>query len=173
MRFETSQHMRLGQQMRLAPRMIQSMEILQMPLTELQERIEQELESNATLERAETEGEAPVAPEAEASAMELRVDDTGEEDFARLDAFVRDNPEATDGDEPTPGHNDHAADRATRGSRRLHDAGAATVTPARGDGRGPRPVSVAVRAVAASVGSGGCGVWSSAAGGVDHPAPGP
>ena len=43
MRFDTSQHMRMGQQMKLAPRMIQSMEILQMPLTELQERIEQEL----------------------------------------------------------------------------------------------------------------------------------
>ena len=41
MRFETSQHMKLGQQMKLAPRMIQSMEILQMPLAELQERIEQ------------------------------------------------------------------------------------------------------------------------------------
>ena len=50
MRFDTSQSMKLGQQMKLAPRMIQSMEILQMPLAELEERIEQELENNATLE---------------------------------------------------------------------------------------------------------------------------
>jgi RNA polymerase sigma-54 factor len=35
MRFEHGQHMKLGQQMKLAPRMIQSMEILQMPLAEL------------------------------------------------------------------------------------------------------------------------------------------
>ena len=53
MRFETSQHMKLGQHMKLAPRMIQSMEILQMPLAELEERIEQELGSNPTLELEE------------------------------------------------------------------------------------------------------------------------
>ena len=52
MRFETSQQMKLGQQMKLAPRMIQSMEILQLPLMALQERIEQELESNVALELA-------------------------------------------------------------------------------------------------------------------------
>ena len=52
MRFDASQHMRLNQQMKLAPRMIQSMEILQMPFAELQERIEQELESNVALEEA-------------------------------------------------------------------------------------------------------------------------
>jgi len=53
MRFETAQHMRLSQQMKLAPRMIQSMEILQMPLMALQERIDQELESNIALEQLE------------------------------------------------------------------------------------------------------------------------
>ena len=58
MRFETQQSMKLGQQMKLAPRMIQSMEILQMPLAELQERIQQELESNPTLELAEASAAA-------------------------------------------------------------------------------------------------------------------
>ena len=53
MRFETAQHMKLSQQMKLAPRMIQSMEILQMPLMALQERIDQELESNIALEQLE------------------------------------------------------------------------------------------------------------------------
>ncbi|MCZ6494466.1 MAG: hypothetical protein O6933_10360, partial [Planctomycetota bacterium] len=45
MRFELGQHMRMSQQMKLAPRIIQSMEILQLPMLALQERIEQELES--------------------------------------------------------------------------------------------------------------------------------
>ena len=53
MRFDTSQQMRMGQHMKLAPRMIQSMEILQMPMMQLQERIEQELESNIALEQVE------------------------------------------------------------------------------------------------------------------------
>lgn len=42
--------MRLDQRMKLAPRMIQSMEILQMAQQALEERIEQELSSNPTLE---------------------------------------------------------------------------------------------------------------------------
>jgi RNA polymerase sigma-54 factor len=45
--------MKMGQHMKLAPRMIQSMEILQMPLLQLEERIAQELESNVTLEADE------------------------------------------------------------------------------------------------------------------------
>lgn len=53
MRFDTTQQMKLSQQMKLAPRMIQSMEILQMPLMALQERIDQELESNIALEQLE------------------------------------------------------------------------------------------------------------------------
>lgn len=53
MRIDTGQQMRLGQQMKLSPRMIQSMEILQMPAQALEERIEQELASNPTLELRE------------------------------------------------------------------------------------------------------------------------
>lgn len=53
MHFNTNQSVRLGQQMKLAPKMIQSMEILQMALPALQERIDQELESNAALELVE------------------------------------------------------------------------------------------------------------------------
>ena len=41
--------------MKLAPRMIQSMEILQLPLMALEERIEQELAANPVLERGEVE----------------------------------------------------------------------------------------------------------------------
>jgi RNA polymerase sigma-54 factor len=49
--------MKLGQQMKLAPRMIQSMEILQLSSQALEERIEQELENNATLEIAGPEAD--------------------------------------------------------------------------------------------------------------------
>jgi RNA polymerase sigma-54 factor len=51
--------MRLEQRMKLAPRMIQSMEILQLPLMALEERIEQELAANPVLERKESEFEPP------------------------------------------------------------------------------------------------------------------
>jgi RNA polymerase sigma-54 factor len=50
MRLEMSAQMRMEQKMKLAPRMIQSMEILQLPILALQERIEQELNSNPVLE---------------------------------------------------------------------------------------------------------------------------
>lgn len=60
MRFDASQHMSMGQHMKLAPRMIQSMEILQMPLLQLEERIAQELESNVTLEADEGGGDGGV-----------------------------------------------------------------------------------------------------------------
>ena len=53
MRFETGQHLHTGQQLTLAPRIIQTMEIMQLPLPALEEKIEQELESNIALELEE------------------------------------------------------------------------------------------------------------------------
>jgi RNA polymerase sigma-54 factor len=50
MRLDTSQQMRTEMRLRMAPRMIQSMEILQLPIMALQERIEQELGENVVLE---------------------------------------------------------------------------------------------------------------------------
>lgn len=98
MRFDASQHMRMGQHMRLAPHMIQSMEILQMPLAALEERIEQELENNATLELVEpgADDAAGLSPSdagddaaiARAEDGPLRVDEGGAaDDFERLDTF--------------------------------------------------------------------------------------
>jgi RNA polymerase sigma-54 factor len=56
----------MEQRMKLAPRMIQSMEILQLPILALQERIEQELNSNPVLELDEpSAAEAPSPTEAE------------------------------------------------------------------------------------------------------------
>ena len=61
MRLDTSQQMKTDMRMRLAPRMIQSMEILQLPLLALQERIDQELSENPVLvdlrESPQTEGD--------------------------------------------------------------------------------------------------------------------
>ena len=77
MRFETSQQMRMGQHMKLAPRMIQSMEILQMPMLALQERIDQELESNIALELVEPGSETEdTTAEREDDQLAERLDQT-------------------------------------------------------------------------------------------------
>ncbi len=102
MRFDTSQQMKLGQQMKLAPRMIQSMEILQMPLVELEERIVQELESNPTLEVNEGEPtDAAVQAEVAEARREdaqgekpLKIDEgSGASEFERLESFEQGNPD--------------------------------------------------------------------------------
>lgn len=83
-------------QLRLAPKMIQSMEILQLPIMALQERIEQELEENPVLERAElldgVEEEPAPAEEPDFSPeAPLVIDEQHEElDFKRLEELNRD-----------------------------------------------------------------------------------
>jgi RNA polymerase sigma-54 factor len=57
MKLEMTGQMRMEQRMKLAPHMIQSMEILQLPILALQERIEQELNANPVLEQEEPENE--------------------------------------------------------------------------------------------------------------------
>jgi RNA polymerase sigma-54 factor len=75
MRFDTGLHQRLEQRMILAPRMIQAMEILQLPLQALQERIEQELIANPVLEiRSGEEGEPAPSAEAEGGEPEAAPD---------------------------------------------------------------------------------------------------
>ena len=61
MRFEMSHQMKLGQQ--LSPKMIQSMEILQLPLIDLRERVEQELANNPILELRERSSETAQVPD--------------------------------------------------------------------------------------------------------------
>lgn len=83
------------QQQVLSPRMIQSMEILQLPLMALQERIDQELVENPVLEQNEndpaTPDEKPERENADEPTMderELVVDDSDEsnkEDFERME----------------------------------------------------------------------------------------
>ena len=98
MRFQTSQQMKLGQHMKLAPRMIQSMEILQMPLAELCERIEQELESNPTIELSEIDPSLRDRSEEGTSTadQELNIDPESASDFARLDDYTAANPDAAE-----------------------------------------------------------------------------
>src|SRR5687767_5022688 len=79
----------------LTPRMIQSMEILQLPLALLEERIEQELQSNPVLEMSEGESEATVIPDGDAEpsaeyaegekALVVKEDSGHAEDFDRLE----------------------------------------------------------------------------------------
>jgi len=76
MKLEMRPDMRLEQKMKLAPRMIQSMEILQLPILALQERIEQELNSNPVLEIEE-----PANPEETASVEQQLSDEIGEKDL--------------------------------------------------------------------------------------------
>jgi RNA polymerase sigma-54 factor len=105
MKMEIGLHHKQIQTMILAPRMIQSMEILQLPIMALQERIQQELQENPVLELKETaedaatpdgaETEGPAAPEEDVRDPgdgELVIDETGsnELDFDRLDALSRD-----------------------------------------------------------------------------------
>ena len=98
MRFDTSLQQRLEQRMILAPRMIQAMEILQLPLMALQERIDQELIANPVMEMragdAEDEGslapadETPPAAAAETDRDLVVEQDGGPEDFERLSTLV-------------------------------------------------------------------------------------
>ena len=105
MRFDTSQHMKFGQQMKLAPRMIQSMEILQLPLAALEERIEQELENNVTLETYEPGGDRDTLEqqreererEDRENERPLNVQENGNaDDFERLDSFESEHTDALD-----------------------------------------------------------------------------
>lgn len=74
MRLETSQSLRVQQKLILAPRMIQSMEILQMPNLELRERLAQELENNPLLEIKEQHGLDAAARADDISADEVADD---------------------------------------------------------------------------------------------------
>src|SRR6186713_2953524 len=60
---------------KLAPRMIQSMEILQLPLQELQERIDQELVENPTLELLDRDPTLPDEQEERENPAEKSLED--------------------------------------------------------------------------------------------------
>ncbi|MGO9115938.1 MAG: RNA polymerase factor sigma-54 [Thermoguttaceae bacterium] len=96
MRLSLGQDLRMVQKQVLAPRMIQSMEILQLPILALQERIEQEIEENPVLdlreddpdlpsETSEAEGQdSPDAPSEEERELVINETTSNEDDFERL-----------------------------------------------------------------------------------------
>jgi RNA polymerase sigma-54 factor len=112
MRLDTGQHLRLEQRMKLSPRMIQAMEILQLPLMALEERIEQEVQANPVLEVRQpadqpAEPADTTAEEGDRGERDLVIDGSGSEDFERLAQFEREygpdfvpesSPPATDAD---------------------------------------------------------------------------
>jgi RNA polymerase sigma-54 factor len=123
-------HQRMEQKMILAPRMIQSMEILQLPIMALQERIQQELQENPVLElkdeapdgtqTAEETEEQPqvetddVAAAADDPERELVIEETGnnELDFDRLEALSRDwEDHFSEGHRPSRNGIDEEGDR--------------------------------------------------------------
>jgi len=93
MRLSLGQQMQMAQKQVLAPRMIQSMEILQLPIMALQERIEQEMEDNPVLDQVESHEESdeieeenvnPDAPTESERELVVSDDDNNEDDFERL-----------------------------------------------------------------------------------------
>ncbi len=125
MRLSLGLEQKLIQKQIMAPRMIQSMEILQLPIQELEARIDQELNENPLLERLESDPNLPeeVAerdnPDAKTDTeKELVVDDKGNntEDFERLLELDREVPDHFD-DGPRP-----SSSRIQESSDRQHDA---------------------------------------------------
>ena len=116
MRLSFGLEQRQVQKQVMAPRMIQSMEILQLPVMALQERIEQELIENPMLETreesnsAESETDSPDAQTTE--EKELVVDETANnsEDFERLLEMDREFP-------------DHFNDAPRRSASEIAEAG--------------------------------------------------
>jgi len=136
--------MKMGQHMKLAPRMIQSMEILQMPLAELEERLEQELESNPTLELTEGDGETASnsGTSDDTAGTQTTKTEAGADEFERLDSFEESNPDMVDNEytEVTPRERSREDDFDGLTYRKVRDSGgdrdakmdAMAAAPARG-----------------------------------------
>jgi len=127
MRMSFGQEMRMAQKQVLAPRMIQSMEILQLPVMALEERIEQELQNNETLEvdEAGAEGTAAepgtAAPEPAEPVPERTVDEqplivdqehANQADFERSYDWSNEYPDSDDDrSRPSAAQVEQAGDR--------------------------------------------------------------
>ncbi len=105
MRLSFGMETRQLQTQKLAPKMIQSMEILQLPILALQERVEQEISENPMLEVQDADPNLPDEPEEEEDPnrqtedeKELVVKDeqSNSEDFERLANMDNDMPDSFD-----------------------------------------------------------------------------
>lgn len=126
MRLSLGQSMQMSQKQVLAPRMIQSMEILQLPIQALQERIEQEMEDNPCLDQADPaadsldEVDGPPSdrdkPETKTEdEKELVIDEAhnNEDDFERLINMADNLPDDyEERSRPSRGQMEADADRA-------------------------------------------------------------
>lgn len=127
MRLDTSQQMRMDQRLRMAPRMIQSMEILQLPLMALQERIDQELIENPVLvdlredptPDPEAMDAAPAAAEPEEPALDPNIESMLNEDWAE-GAFDTSRPSRASLQEESDRKQEAMQNMAAR-PRTLHD----------------------------------------------------
>jgi RNA polymerase sigma-54 factor len=127
MRMSFGQEMRMAQKQVLAPRMIQSMEILQLPVMALEERIEQEIQNNETLEVDEAGQEAgpgepaavgaeaePVVPDRPVDERPLIVDQehANQADFERSYDWSAEYPDSDDDrSRPSAAQIEQAGDR--------------------------------------------------------------
>lgn len=88
MRLDVSLQQRLSQQLRLAPQIIQSIEILQLPAMDLKELIENELQENEMLEVEEAPREGLPVEERRVGVDEEGTDEDAEGVFERLEGLV-------------------------------------------------------------------------------------
>lgn len=125
MRLSFGLEQRLVQKQIMAPRMIQSMEILQLPVQALEERIEQELGDNPILERLEEDPALPDEgqeredsdrPSVEERELVVGEGTDGADDFERLLSMDQDVPDYFD-ERPRQSSN-----RLQEDSDRQHDA---------------------------------------------------
>ena len=111
MRLDTTMSQRMDQRMILAPRMIQSMEILQLPIMALLERIQEELQENPVLELKESTADETTAdgePVVEGEPAVAEVDP----ELERLEAFTRDwEDQLNEEHRPSRGGIDEEGDR--------------------------------------------------------------
>ena len=127
MRMSFGQEMRMTQKQVLAPRMIQSMEILQLPVMALEERIEEEIQNNETLEMEEAGQESasgefmglavdgePTAAEKTVNEQPLIVDQdhANQADFERTYDWATEYPDSDDDrSRPSASQIEQAGDR--------------------------------------------------------------
>ena len=126
MHMNLSTQQKMQQVMTLSPKMIQSMEILQLPLMALNERIEQELADNVVLEaqdRSSTSSDTEIRQTSEQARQEalerpieqkeMTTDQNNESDFERLSEISAEWPEDnyTSGTRASSGHLSDLADQ--------------------------------------------------------------
>ncbi len=122
MRLSFGMEARQTQTQKLAPKMIQSMEILQLPIMALQERIEQEMNDNPMLELdepepgtadEEAETEAPTSKTEDERELVVKDDSSNAEDFERLANMDNDMPDTFDDFRPSASRVQESVDRHT------------------------------------------------------------